>query len=340
MKIVYSLCLLLTSFLSYSQTDSTEVLEDYSNYGEPEGVKRYTTQKVLNQTPQKIISFGYEYNGEFHMPGIRISESISILEDRHVNQVNAFKAQLNIPVVATNKIIWQLGANYWGSQFQIENPGSNAFAKQLNQSSLISAGLNTTIFKPLNETNFLIFQASADVNGLFNEQAKVTSNALTLSATGIYGWKKSEKNMIGAGIARTYRAGRLIYVPVLLWNKTFNDKWGMELLLPARGFIRYNINTSNMIQAGFELEGNQFSMPIPGTQRDLFYIQRGEFKPRIMWDKKITGFLWFSAQVGLRYNYRFDVMNKYDGKEEADRYFTSNLGNPLYFNFSLNLVSP
>ena len=340
MKTVYSLCFLLTSFLSFSQTDSTEVLEDYSNYGEPEGVKRYATQKVLNQTPQKIISFGYEYNGEFHMPGIRISESLSTFEDRHVNQVNAFKAQLNIPVVATNKIIWQLGANYWGSQFQIENPGSNAFAKQSNQSSLISAGLNTTIFKPLNETNFLIFQASADVNGLFNEQAKMTSNALTLSATGIYGWKKSEKNMIGAGIARTYRAGRLIYVPVLLWNKTFNDTWGMELLLPAKGFIRYNINTSNMIQAGFELEGNQFSMPIPGTQRDLFYIQRGEFKPRIMWDKKITGFLWFSAQVGLRYNYRFDVMNKYDGKEDADRYFTSKLGNPLYFNFSLNLVSP
>ncbi|MFM1821121.1 MAG: hypothetical protein RLZZ402_1480 [Bacteroidota bacterium] len=340
MKIVYSICFLLTSFLSYSQTDSTEVLEDYSNYGEPEGVKRYCTQKVLNQTPQKIISIGYEYMGEFHMPGIRISETLPTLEDRHVSQVNVFKAQLNIPVVATNKIIWQLGANYWGSQFQVENPGSNAFAKQLNQSSLISAGLNTTVFKPLNETNFLIFQASADVNGLFNQEAKVTSNALTISATGIYGWKKSEKNMIGAGIARTYRAGRLMYFPVLFWNKTFNDKWGMELLLPARGFVRYNINTSNMIQVGFELEGNQFSMPIPSTQRDLFYIQRGELKPRIMWDKKITGFLWFSAQVGLRYNYRFDVMNKYDGKEDNERYFSSKLGNPLYFNFSLNFVSP
>jgi hypothetical protein len=186
----------------------------------------------------------------------------------------------------------------------------------------------------------MIFQASADVNGLFNENAKVTSNALTISATAIYGWKKSEKNMIGTGIARSYRAGRMMYFPVLFWNKTFNDKWGMELLLPAKGFIRYNINTSNMIQAGFELEGNQFSMPIPSTQRDLFYIQRGELKPRIMWDKKITGFLWFSAQVGLRYNYRFDVMNKYDGKEDNDRYFSSKLGNPLYFNISLNLVSP
>lgn len=340
MKILYSICFTLISFLSISQTDSTEVLEDYSNYGEPEGVKRYTTQKVLNQTPQKIISVGYEYNGEFHMPGIRIAESFSILEDKHVSQVNVFKAQVNVPVVATNKIIWQLGANYWGSKFAVENPGSNAFAKQLNQTSLISAGLNTTIFKPLNETNFMIFQASADVNGLFNENAKVTSNALTISATAIYGWKKSEKNMIGTGIARSYRAGRMMYFPVLFWNKTFNDKWGMELLLPAKGFIRYNINTSNMIQAGFELEGNQFSMPIPSTQRDLFYIQRGELKPRIMWDKKITGFLWFSAQVGLRYNYRFDVMNKYDGKEDNDRYFSSKLGNPLYFNISLNLVSP
>jgi hypothetical protein len=146
--------------------------------------------------------------------------------------------------------------------------------------------------------------------------------------------------MIGTGIARSYRAGRMMYFPVLFWNKTFNDKWGMELLLPAKGYIRYNINTSNMIQAGFELEGNQFSMPIPSNQRDLFYIQRGELKPRIMWDKKITGFLWFSAQVGLRYNYRFDVMNTYDGKENNERYFTSKLGNPLYFNISLNLVSP
>ena len=340
MKIHLTILFASLSFLSFSQTDSTEVLEDYSNYGEPEGVKRYATQKVLNQTPQKIISFGYEYNGEFHMPGIRIAESVSILEDKHVSQVNVFKAQLNIPVVATNKIIWQLGANYWGSQFQVENPGSNAFAKLLNQSSLISAGINSTIFKPLNETNFMIFQASADVNGLFNQQAKVTSNALTLSATAIYGWKKSENNMIGTGIARTYRAGRLIYVPVLFWNKTFNDKWGMELLLPARGFVRYNFSTTSMLQAGFELEGNQYVMQLPSTMGRNAYIQRGEVKPRIMWDKKLTGFLWINAQAGLRYNYRFDVVNRYDAREDSQRFFSSNLGNPLFFNISLNFVSP
>ena len=138
MKIFYSILFSSITFLSIAQTDSTEVLEDYSNYGEVDGVKRYATQKVLNQTPAKIISLGYDYTGEFHMPGIRISESLSVLEDKHVNQVDVFRAQLNIPVIATNKLIWQLGANYWGSKFQVMKPGVNAFANQLNASSAVS----------------------------------------------------------------------------------------------------------------------------------------------------------------------------------------------------------
>ena len=95
-----------------------------------------------------------------------------------------------------------------------------------------------------------------------------------------------------------------------------------------------------MVQAGFELEGNQFFMNIPNSQSNGVYLQRGELKPRIMWDKKIGGFFWFNAQVGLRYNYRFDAMKDYDARKDSQRFFSSKLGNPIYFNFSLNFVSP
>jgi hypothetical protein len=341
MKKIFTALFIAFATIAKAQTDTTEVFEDYSQYGEAEGVVRYCTQKVLNQTPQRIISIGYDYNAGFHMPGIRVSESIpSITQDLHVNQVSMLRAQVNVPVIATTKLIWQLGANYWSSQFAFENDKNNSFAKTLQANALVSTGINSTIFKPLNDRNFFIFQASADLNGIFPKLGDINAKALTLSTTGIYGWKTSETNMIGTGIARTYRAGRLIYVPVLLWNKTFNDRWGMELLLPAKGFVRYNFSTSSMLQAGFELEGNQFYTNLPQSKNGAAYIQRGEFKPRIMWDKKITGFLWFNVQAGLRYNYRFDVVNKYDGKEDMDRFFTSKLGNPMYVNFSLNFVSP
>jgi len=331
--------LLLISSSLIAQEDTTEVF-DYSKFGDAEGVKRYCTQKVLNQSAQRIVSFGYEHHGGFSMPDVRLAYMLPASQNFTVNKVAAIRAQVNIPVISTNKFIWQLGANYWGSRYTIENPGTNLFAKALHEGTMTSAGINSTIFKPLNEKNFLILQGSVDANGIFNNLSEVNGKSITYSATAIYGWKTSEKNMIGAGLARTYRAGQIIHLPVLFWNKTFNDKWGMELLLPAKGFLRYNVSTTNMFQVGFELEGNQFWMNLPNSMNRSVFIQRGEMKPRIMWDKKISGFIWLNAQAGLRYNYRFDVMNEYDARKESLRYFTSNLGNPFYFNISLNLVSP
>lgn len=338
MRLTLTIIGLLSSLWVFSQTDTTDNI-DYSNFGDADGVKRFCTQKVLNQTPQRIISLGFEQYGAFEMPGVSFLTRQAPAQI-NINQVNAIRAQVNVPVISTNKIIWQMGVNYWSSKFNVANPNVNEFATALSNNALLTAGLNTTVFKPLNEKNFLIFQASADVNGLFENVNDIQNKAMTASGTIIYGWKTSEKNMIGAGLARTYRAGRLLHVPVLFWNKTFNDKWGMELLLPARGFVRYNFSTTSMLQAGFELEGNQFLVHLPQTLSINTYIQRGEVKPRIMWDKKLTGFLWLNAQAGLRYNYRFDVVNRYDAMEESQRFFSSNLGNPLFFNISLNFVSP
>jgi len=331
--------LLTISFSALAQEDTTDLI-DYSKFGDAEGVKRYCTQKVLNQVPQRIISIGYEYHGGFSLPGIKMGALLPAFQNFQVNQVSAIRAQANIPVISTNKLIWQLGANYWSSNYSIENTGSNEFASRLNNNSMTSVGINTTIFKPLNEKKFLIFQASADFNSVSQQFISTNGKALTISGSAIYGWKTSEKNMVGLGLSRTYRAGQILHVPVLLWNKTFNDRWGMELLLPARGHLRYNFSTSNILQLGFELEGNQFMMNLPNSPNGSVFIQRGELKPRIIWDKKISGFIWLSAQAGLRYNWRFDVMNEYNGKNNIQRYFSSNLGNPLYFNISLNFVSP
>lgn len=339
MKTLTFLSFLLASFPLISQSDTTEVF-DYNAFGDAEGVKRYCTVKVLNQTPQRIVSLGYERMGGFDMGQIPNSPASMVLNDFQVRQVGSFKAQVNIPVWSTTKVIWQMGANYWGSRFQVENPGNNAFAKRLDEHTLQSFGLNTTIFKPLNERNFLIIQASLDANAMVHHAHDWNAKALTFSGTAIYGWKTSEKNMIGTGLARTFRAGRILHVPVLYWNKTFNDQWGMELLLPARGHLRYNFSTSSILQFGFELEGNQFWTKLSNTPNGEIYLQRGELKPRIQWDKKLTGFLWFNAQMGWRYNWRFDGMNERHGSKIEQQFFSGQLGNPLYFNFSLNFVSP
>jgi hypothetical protein len=328
-------CLILLNIRAQDTTSTEDDNVDYSLFADASGVKRFATQKVVNQSPTKILSLGYEYQANFVMPAIPFDDMLNASQDDSVRRVSGFRAQLNLPVISNDRIIWQMGFNYWGSRFEFRNRVLNRYIKQLSDPGLVTAGINTTIFKPLNEKHFLIIQASLDANLAFRQAGDLNAKAVTISATALYGWKKSDKNLIGTGVARTYRAGRIIHVPVLLWNRTFSDQWGMELLFPARAHLRRNFSATNMLQVGCELEGNQYFLP-DGNR----YLQRGEFKPRMQWDKKISGFLWFQVQAGLRLNWRFDVMKSYNGFSEQQKAFTTAIGNPFFFGFSLNIVSP
>lgn len=330
------LCLGLTLQAQEDSLDNT----DYSQFGDAAGVQRYATQKVLYQSPQRIVSIGYEYQGSFKMPDVPYYAAQFPLQTYTLQAVSGLRAQVNIPVISNTKLIWQLGVNYANSNWQFESLNtSNPFITKLDGRGLQTFGLNTTVFKPLDEKKFLIVQASADFNGVFEKAGDISTKALTLSGAAIYGWKRSERDMLGVGIARTYRAGRILYVPSLYWNKTFSDRWGMELLLPARAHLRRNFSAASILQLGYELEGNQYWMQTP-SRSGVVYIQRGELKPRIMWDKKLFGFFWLNVQAGVRYNWRFDVMHEYNGRKEADRFFTSKLRTPVYGAISINFVSP
>jgi hypothetical protein len=316
-------------------TAGSEVI-DFSKFTDAVAVKRYCNSKINGQTPQRFISIGYEHQGAFSMPNMPNNFALNTTS-YDVNSVTSFRATANIPVISKDNIIWQMGANVNLSQINSNTNANTPEYFNLINKSMNSVGINTTIFKPLNEKHFIIFQASIDASEFNSSITNFNNKALTASASLIYGTKKNDDNMLGFGISRSYRAGRLMYFPVLFWNKNFNKKWGMELLLPAKGHVRYQPNQNNIYQLGFELEGNQYYANI--NNRNVF-VQRGELKPRLMLDKKLTTFFWLNVQAGLRYNWRLEGMSKYFGKNDADRIFKSNLTNPLYFNISLNFVSP
>lgn len=338
-------CFALSGF-AFAQTDTTlNEIEDFSSYGDQTAVKRFATQKVLNLSATKLISIGYEYHGGHYLDLARGTNAFT--EFYRVKRVSSPRILANFPIISNDKIIVNLGGQYWGSAYSIATEGFTPELSRpiafLNDYMLHSMGMLATVFKPLNEKNYFIFQANLDFNTAFpGNGASVSGKALTLSGAVIYGWKPTDRKMWGLGLSRTYRMGRPIIVPVLLWNQTFNNKWGTEIVLPAKAFIRRNFSAKSMLLAGYELEGNQYLLPgAAGTQPnsgDLF-LQRGEIKPRLQWERQLSNFIWLSAQVGARLNGRFNFVNTYNGKTENE-VFRSSLGTPVYFNLSLNLISP
>ncbi|MBC8110992.1 MAG: hypothetical protein H7Y04_08035 [Verrucomicrobia bacterium] len=348
MKYILPIVLLLfkANFL-LAQTDTIKVAEeDFGSYGDADNTKAkiYCTQKVLFLTPAKLITLGYETQLGYTISS-KQGEDFSLVSGMgtgKVNSVRGLRLAFNAPVISRNKIIVNLGMNYWNSGFDFENTGNYPFYNELNRKGLRTFGLNTTIFKPFNEKHFLIANLSADKNGNYTFD-KLNFESVTLSATAIFGWKKSDRNMVGIGATRTYRLGELIYVPVFFWNKTFNDRWGMEILFPARAAVRHNFSTKSLLQLGYELEGNSYLLQTQNSDAGLLHntaIRRGEAKIRLVYERALYNFVWISLQGGLRVNGRFDVAASQNTPPRENYVINNTLGNPLYFNISLNLVSP
>ncbi len=329
--------------VSFSQVDSTKKnldeinFDDFGNADENK-VKVYCTQKVNYLSPSRFVSVGYESVLPFHLTSIgshKLREN-SKQVDSHVDRFAGLRVGLNAPVISRSNIIASLGLSFWNTSLDFKNPERSTLFASL--SSLNSTGINTTIFKPFNIKNFLIIQASADVNGNYKNLSEVNSKGLTYSATAIYGWKKDDNFMWGLGISRTYRAGEVIHVPAILYNRTFSKKWGVEAVLPAKANLRRNFNPNSFLMLGYEIEGNTYYL---GQVNNIdTYLRRGEMKPRITFEKKLKGFIWMSAQAGWRYNWRFDGFANQNPVKDEKPIFTNSLGNPLYFNLSLNFVSP
>ncbi len=332
-KVILQLCLLSLCLVTYAQDTSSLEVFDPSLYTDVSTSKKYCTQKVLNQTPTKLIGIGWEQNFGFKNSYNNGANNVA----QSFTGMGGLRTNINFLASSTNKLILQVGLNSWSSKV-------NGFKAAANSSPIMDQVLTNRadveqltglMFKPLNEKNFIIAQANVDMAYVgTNNNFAFSKRGLTAHGTAIYGWKKSDYLMWGLGISRTYRLGRPLFVPVFLYNRTFNDRWGIEALVPARAFLRYNINPNSMLLGGVELEGQQFA--IDGTNA---WLQRGEIKPRISWEKKLYQFFWISAQAGYRINGRYNLVNNYNGKE-SDEFIKNTWGNTPYINFSINFVSP
>ena len=341
-----------------AQTDSNTVIddeEDYSMYDdlefEDESAKRFASVKVSGKSPDKLISVGYDFQGSCDMKAGAFgtfSEST-----QKVNFTHGFRFGANIPVISKNNIIIQAGLIYWNYQYEFENP--DALTHPLHQ-TLNNNGLNTidgaiTIYKPLNEKSFLLGRVAAGMSGDYKlgdfQPLKYNRYSIAL----LWGKKPSDTKQWAIGVSRTYRAGEVNYLPVFMYNWTSsNRKWGVETLFPARGDVRYNFSPRSMLFAGFDLEGTSFRIGNKNELADPYNdleLRRSELRFRLKYERQIIGFIWVSVKAGYRYDYSFNV----DRVENGDDFFRgffgdqpymmeNSLTNPLYFNFSINLVSP
>ncbi|MCU0442282.1 MAG: DUF6268 family outer membrane beta-barrel protein [Bacteroidia bacterium] len=367
-KQILLLCTILLAGIAFAQQDSTQEEQiDFSQFadmGTPEGSKRYCTSKVLGLSPNKLITVAYDFQGPHQLTNIdpfgvpnnlpRTPESYVREGKADIQSSGGLRLVANVPIISNTKWLINVGGTYWRNGYQMNSFTTNNYVvSNLQQRGLTTIGLNTTIFKPLNERHFILAFASADANGDYNlSDSKIGEYLVApkITAAAFWGWKRNDRSMLAVGFSHTYRPGAQGVIPLILFNHTFeNRKWGIEALFPARAAVRRTINTRNLVLFGYELEGNSYSMinRTTGASFNPAYnnleLRRSEIRPRISYEKAITDFIWVTAQVGYRINYNFNIdqgdIFRLIGSDKP-YYMENTLTNAFYFQIGINLVSP
>ncbi len=335
--------------------------EDFSEYDNlgfaDKAAKRYCNPKIFDLSPNRFISIGWDwqnrYEGTFSAVGQYTDGDSPIpAETADFRSTSGLRFSANIPVISKNSLVWQLGANFWNMNYTgsatAENPDAAQLANRLLDRGLVTSGINTTVFKPLGEKQFLLIQGSADLSGDYTLSEFQSLRYLRYSGALIWGKRPHDRLQWGVGAARTYRVGEMNYIPVVLYNWTArNRKWGTEILFPARAHVRRTFTPRSLLLAGYELEGQSYRIGSLSDNRSL-EIRRGEMRARLEYQRQLRGFVWVAIQVGYRHNWSFNSDYLPDDGQEFFRGFfgdqryamINTLTNALYFNLSFNLVSP
>ena len=367
MKNIILLIFLLGCTPLFAQTDSVNTSqeeEDFSIYenATPTDGKNITfcNPKIFDLSPARFVSIAWDHQLPYEMnlssqgyyaKGTSIEKTN---ETANVNSTGGLRLFANIPVISSNKFLWQLGGNFWRTNYSfsdVKGPiNDTSLIQNISKNGLTTFGLNSTIFKPLNEKQFLLAQFAADLSGNYALDNPQGLRFLRYSASLLWGKRPNDRKQWAVGLTRTYRTGELNYVPILLFNWTAPSRtWGTEILFPARAHVRKNFNARSLLLGGYELDGQSYRIGgiLTASNREL-ELRRGELRFRLEYQRQISGFIWGSIQAGYRYNFSYradytekDVTDFFRGFVGKQQYAMINeLSGALYFNIGIHLVSP
>jgi len=246
-----------------------------------------------------------------------------------------------------------LGVNYDREEFQFKNPNASPFYRNLEDKGLKTLGAQLAAIRPIDEVHWYLARVKGELNGDYTSESSDLSfnDYLKMSGEFIYGWKRSARFAWGIGAQLSYTFGRQSIYPVILYNRTWNEHWGVESLFPARVTFRYNVNAKTLLLGGYSVDGLNYNIklrePLPNNNLSTLIIRETEFRPRLRLEREIYDFLWFGIEGGYRYNASFNGFD-YNGNSgfslfragTRPRIIDNTLGGAPYASLEIFIVPP
>ncbi len=271
----------------------------------------YASPSVVGARRSKGLSVNYSIISSYT---VESTTKIDGLEDAtaEVRRLNELKIKLNAPLVLKPATKLILGVRYQLEEYNFENPQMlvDDVSKNLQDRNLHALELNFNLLTSLNERNFFLVRGAWALIGDFSKGPEPITRYLKYQASAVYGWKYNPSTSFGVGLSFNYTLGRPAIYPLLLYQKSFNDSWGLSTVFPAKVTFRHSFSEKTIILMGYELQGDSYHINIDDPPLANFpglELRRSDLVPKITLEREIYDFLWMELTLGYRLNLNFNL---------------------------------
>ena len=261
---------------------------------------------VRNDAPSKGLEFIYGIR-----PGFDLGDAASDAGGQAISRFENWTIKLKAPIVYKPKDFkFILGVAYNYEKYFLEDgivPASDFYAT-LDGDALKSTRLTAYLAKLFDSKIYAVARLEAAYNGNYDGIVKVDPRYQILRAALIMGYKPNDDEEFGVGgfVNSTFR--RTTVWPFLMYNRTFNDKWGFESVIPVRLLARYNHKEGSLFYGGLEYVSREHSVDllnnfgIDEPRLENLFFRRQSIQINVEWQRLLTGWIWLKAKFGYNYN--------------------------------------
>ena len=296
---------------------------------------------VMNTSRSRGAEFTSGFTSPFSLQ-IPIG-SVDAATSGQVEFVESYRAKIKIPLIIKKDFKVLFGYEYNSETYHFgETAGfHSATFNSLDDKALRSNRYSLYATKSFNERIYSLIRLRATYNGDYDQGMTINDRYGIYSVIGGVGFKESDKKEWGLGLSYSFSFSkfRTRLIPFLLYNQTFNDKWGIEAILPLQVFARYNVSKKTILLSGVEYHRSFYNADFYNAfsnESENYYLKHSGLRSSITLEQKIAPWLWMHAKAGYQTSFTTDFHNQYDPTAS----FGANTSNTWFFQMGLFLSPP
>ena len=293
---------------------------------------------VENGAPGRGLVLEYFLHPSYDLQGQSTENGEKAGND--VDNRKFIEAKIKLPLVNTDPFKWLIGFGHTYEKYDFDDISArnNFLFESIDDVPLRRTRFSTILFRSLNEKNYVALRLGASFNGNYRGLVDFESRYSVYRAAAIWGFKKDPYRELAVGLTYNNSFNRTLVLPFFLWNRTFNEKWGLESIMPLKVNVRRNFTKTSLLLVGYEYWSSAYSMDIQGPDDAMlldYHFRSSAVHFSVDYQKRLaTEWTWVGLKAGWAWNFDSRFTRTTD-----DQDFQAFPSNSFFISFSF-FVSP